>query len=178
MKRWRRRKAAPINSKSMKRILVLLLATSAPFLLFGQFSKYEKSDSLFKCYKAPDIKRTVFNQLEKDDAIIYIGCYYTTDTAGKITSQKFVPFNDIGNKYLSSDSIWQSIITSLTAASKNWIFKPILWEFNGDEKAETKLNKRAFQRPYNGRPNYFIIFEVSGIDVSFIHKISFIKNSK
>lgn len=160
----------------MKQVLSLLLATAVPFLLFGQFDKYEKSDSLFKCYKAPAIKSEVINQLEKDDANIYIGCYFTTDTAGKITSQKFVPFNDIGNKYLPSDSIWHSIIASLTAASRDWVFKPILWEFKGDKDAEKKLNKKAFQRPFNGKPNYFIIFEVSGIDVSFLHKISFIKN--
>jgi hypothetical protein len=148
------------------------------FTVFGQFNKYEKSDTLFKCYKSPVIDRAAYERLEKDDAIIYIGCYYTTDTAGNVTSQKFIPFNDIGNKYELSDTIWRSIIVPLKIASKDWVFKPVLWEFKGDNDTETKLNKRAFQRPFNGRPTYFIIFEVSGIDGSSINKISFIKNFK
>lgn len=146
--------------------------------VFGQFNKYENPDTLFKCYKSPVIDRATYSRLEKDDAIVYIGCYFTTDTVGKVVSQKFVSFNDIGNKYPPSDSIWQSIIASLTMASKNWVFNPILWEFKDDKKAASTLNKKAFQRPFNGKPSYFIIFEVSGIDGSSIHKISFVKNFK
>jgi hypothetical protein len=165
--------------KIMRQILSVLLIVTLPCLSFGQFNKLEKSDSLFKCYKSPVIDSKVYRQLEKDDAIIYIGCYYTTDTTGKVTSQKFIPFNDIGNKYEPSDSIWQSVITALSNASKGWVFKPILWEFKKHKKAEADVNKNPFQRPFTGRPRYFIIVEISGVqEGSSIDKISFIKDFK
>lgn len=164
--------------------MVMKFILSIPFFIicsssiFGQFNKYEKSDTLFKCYKSPVINKATYERLEKDDAIIYVGCYYTTDTSGKVISQKFIPFPEVGNKYEPADSIWQSVITSFTIASKSWTFKPILWDFKGDKKAEAEVNKNPFQRPFTGRPRYFIIFEVSGIQSTSIDKISFIKDFK
>lgn len=163
----------------MKQILRVLFVVAFPSLSFGQFSKLEKSDSIFKRYKSPAIDSNIYKQLEKDDAIIYIGCYYTTDTSGKVTSQKFIPFNNVGNKYEPSDSIWQAVITSIAIASKDWTFNPILWEFKGDKKAEVDIDKNPFQRPFTGRPRYFLIVEISGVKGgSSIDKISFIKDFK
>jgi len=162
----------------MRQLLSLLIIIIVPFLASGQFNKFEESDSLFKRYKSPVIDSKIYDRLEDDDAVIYIGCYYTTDTAGKITSQKFVPFNEIGNNYEPSDRIWQSVITALTDASMYWVFKPILWKFD-DKKAEADINKLPFQRPFTGRPKYFMIAEISGLrEGSLINKISFIKAYK
>ena len=58
----------------------------------------------------------------------------------KITSRNFIPFINIGNKYEPSDSIWLYVITSITTASEDWVFKPILWDFKGDENAEADVN--------------------------------------
>lgn len=163
----------------MRQILYVLFVATLPYVSFGQFNKFEKSDSLFKCYKSPVIDSKVYRRLEKDDAIIYIGCYYTTDTTGRVTAQKFMPFSDVGNSYELSDSIWQAVIASLSTASKDWVFKPILWEFKGDMKAEEDINKNPFQRPFTGRPRYFMIVEISGVyGGSSIDKISFIKDFK
>lgn len=157
--------------KSFLGIFFFIICSTA---VFGQFDKLVKSNSLFNYYKYPVIDKEVYNRLEKDDAIIYLGGYFTTDTSGRITAQKFVPFIDIGNKYELSDSIWQSIVISFATALKDWVFKPVLWEFNGDKKFETAINKIPFQRPFIGKPTYFIIFEVSGVGGSYIHKISFV----
>lgn len=158
---------------TVRQIFCILLVGILPAISFGQFNKLEHSDSLFKFYKPPVINKEVNNRLEKDDAIIYFGCYFTTDTSGRVTSLKLIPFHDIGNEYGIFDSIWQNISTSIEAASRDWVFKPDLWEFKNDKVTEEKLNKRAFQRPFNGRPNYLVIFEVSGVQGSVIQKISF-----
>lgn len=161
----------------MKSFLFLVRLIFASCLLNAQTGRFEVSDSLFKNYKTPVIERKVFNRLQKDDAIIYVGGFFSTDTAGNIVTRKFIPFLEVGNNYLLSDSVWNSVTSSLMKASKEWIFKPILWSFE-KHSSEEKLNKKAFQRPYNGRPNYFIIFEVSGIEMSLVHKVSFIKSFK
>jgi hypothetical protein len=162
---------------SINQLLCLIVITFVPILTFGQFNKYEHPDSLFKHYKSPVIDSKIFDRLETDDAIVYLGCYYTTDTAGRITTEKYIPLNGIGNSYALSDNIWQALINSIRTASKKWIFKPILWELKGDTKKEIDINHKPFQRPFTGRPRYFMIVEISGVPgVSSIDKISFIKN--
>jgi hypothetical protein len=161
----------------MRTYLYLILNIIAPYVALGQFDKLVASGKSFKHFKPPLVDARIYNRLEEDDAIIYIGCYFTTDTAGKIVSSNFIPFNGVGNKFSSSDSIWSSVVASLSKACKEWIFKPVLWELN-DKAAEVQLNKKAFQRPFNGKPNYFIIYEMSGIKGSVIQKISFENNFK
>lgn len=159
----------------MKQLLVLL-SIAIPFISVGQFDKYQKADSLFKFYRSPVIDNNIYNRLEKDDAVLYVGCYYTTDTAGKVITQKFIPLIDIGNRYKSYDSIWHSVITSITLASKEWLFNPILWEFQEDKKVSVAINQVAFQRPFTGRPRYFPIMEISGVQgLVAIDKISLLK---
>lgn len=162
----------------MKFILSILMFVSCSSLSFGQFNKYEKSDTLFKCYKVPIIDKSIYEQLEKDDAILYVGCYFKTDTSGNIISHKFIPFFEVGNMYKPEDTIWQSIFASLITASTSWIFKPSLWSFKKDKKLEADVNKNPMQRPFTGRSRYFIIFEVSGIQGTSIDKISFINDFK
>ncbi|WP_205514708.1 hypothetical protein [Longitalea arenae] len=161
----------------MNYLLNLIIVIFFPILTFGQFNKYEHPDKLFKNYKSPVIDSKIYDRLETDDAIVYFGCYFTTDTAGIITSEKYIPLSGIGNDYALSDSVWQALINAITTASKKWVFKPILWKLNGDKKAEVNINHKPFQRPFTGRPRYFMIVEISGVPgVSSIDKISFIKN--
>lgn len=168
---WRNKGVA-----SMNQTLYFIAVTLIPIMTFGQFNKYEHPDSLFKQYKSPVIESKIYDRLEADDAIVYLGCYYTTDTAGRIITEKYIPLNDIGNSYALSDSIWQALINSIRTASKKWVFKPILWALNGDMKTEIDINCNPFQRPFTGRPRYFMIVEISGVSgLSSIDKISYIK---
>lgn len=171
MKKCLRRKKTK-EIRIMKTYLYLMLNIIAPVIAFGQFDKFMESERVFKHYKGPVIDANVYNRVVEDDAIIYIGCYFATDTAGKIVSSNFIPFTGVGNKFNSSDSIWNSVVTAISKASKEWIFKPVLWVLN-NKATEVQLNKKPFQRPFNGKTNYFIIYEISGINGSAIHKISF-----
>lgn len=149
--------------------LAVILIIICPYSLFGQFNIFEKPDSIFKYFKAPIVEKAIYDRLVKDDAVLNIGCYLQTDTSGRIASKSFFPFLGIGNDYKIEDSIWHSVSKSIDTASDTWLLKPSLW--NIDE-----IDKNPIQRPFTGRPRYFIIFEVSGIQISSIDKISFIKD--
>jgi len=140
----------------------------------AQFNKYEKSDSIFKYFKAPVVDKRIYERLENDDAIAYLTCYIMTDTSGKVISQRILPIYNVGNSYKTNDTLWKSISESISTASKNWILKIYEWQFENDKALEIKVNKSAYQRPFGGKPRYLLIFEISGINGTSIDKIGFI----
>ncbi|MDR6338926.1 hypothetical protein HNQ91_001977 [Filimonas zeae] len=157
----------------MKYLFFLFTCLVSPLLLTAQLTRLEHADSLFSTYKQPVIDQKVYDQLQQDEAAIYIGCYYATDNRGKITSQRLFPLDGIGNDYLLTDTLWKSVLSSMKEAADKWVFKPIVWSTKNS--ALDVINKNPAQRPFSGRSHYFVIFELSGGPMPAIHRISFKK---
>lgn len=157
-------------------ILAIILFISFSPIAKAQFNKYEKSDTIFKSYKAPIVDRKIYERLERDDAIAYFTCYIMTDTSGKVSSQRVLPLYNVGNGYNANDTLWESISEAIRTASKHWVLKLYTWQFEGDKTLEISVNKSPFQRPFGGKPRYLLIFEISGINSTSIDKIGFINS--